>query len=127
MAGVNRFAWSGRRIPDRLLEEPGVLAWNRRDDYMPYWAYLWPGAFLLAEAVAREPWPKRARGPGDRLRTGTGRAGGADPRASASRSPTTTRTPLDFVARSASANGFDPRASRPPGSTGATRPRSGSR
>ena len=55
----------GRRIklvrpgdPDRMLEEPGVLAWNRADDYMPYWAYLWPGAFLLAEAVAQEPWPE---------------------------------------------------------------------
>src|SRR5690348_2401359 len=42
--------------PDRLLEDPGVLDWNRRDDYMPYWAYLWPGAYLLAEAVAREEW-----------------------------------------------------------------------
>ena len=42
--------------PDRLLDDPGVLDWNRRDDYMPYWAYLWPGAHLLAEAVAREEW-----------------------------------------------------------------------
>ncbi|MDX2037228.1 MAG: methyltransferase domain-containing protein [Isosphaeraceae bacterium] len=41
--------------PDRLLDAPDVLALNARDDYMPYWAYLWPGAFLLAEAVAREP------------------------------------------------------------------------
>ena len=42
--------------PDRLLDEPDVLAWNRRDDYMPYWAYLWPAAYLLAEVVAVEPW-----------------------------------------------------------------------
>ena len=42
--------------PDRLLDDPSVLAWNRRDDYMPYWAYLWPGAFLLAEAVTRQDW-----------------------------------------------------------------------
>src|SRR5438270_4387683 len=42
--------------PDVMLDDPTVLAWNRRDDYMPYWAYLWPGAFLLAEAVAAEPW-----------------------------------------------------------------------
>ena len=41
--------------PDRLLDEPAVLDWNRRDDYMPYWAYLWPGAYLLAETVMREP------------------------------------------------------------------------
>ncbi len=39
-----------------MLDDPGVLAWNRRDDYMPYWAYLWPGAYLLAEAVAAEEW-----------------------------------------------------------------------
>ena len=25
---------------------------------MPYWAYLWPGAYLLAEAVMQEPGPK---------------------------------------------------------------------
>ena len=41
--------------PDRLLDSPQVIDWNRWDDYMPYWAYLWPGALLLAEAVAREP------------------------------------------------------------------------
>src|SRR4051794_8439913 len=41
--------------PDRLLDDPEALAWNRHDDYMPYWAYLWPGAYFLAEAVAREP------------------------------------------------------------------------
>ncbi len=43
--------------PDRLLEAPDVLEWNRRDDYMPYWAYLWPGAYLLSDAVADEPEP----------------------------------------------------------------------
>ena len=47
--------------PDRLLDDPRVLAMNRHDDYMPYWAYLWPGAFLLAEAVAAEPWEDPAR------------------------------------------------------------------
>src|ERR1044072_3717954 len=43
--------------PDRLLEAPEGLGWNRRDDDMPYGASLWPGALLLAEAVAQEPWP----------------------------------------------------------------------
>ena len=42
--------------PDRLLSDPAILAENRVDDYMPYWAYLWPGAFLLAEAVATTRW-----------------------------------------------------------------------
>src|SRR5262249_46177645 len=44
--------------PDRLLDESTVHDWNRRDDYMPYWAYLWPAAYLLAEAVACEDWPE---------------------------------------------------------------------
>ena len=47
--------------PDQLLDDPLVIDWNRHDDYMPYWAYLWPAAYLLAEAVAREPWPARTR------------------------------------------------------------------
>jgi predicted nicotinamide N-methyase len=101
--------------PDRLLDDPGVIAWNRRDDYMPYWAYLWPAAYLLAGAVAREPWPARARGRGgepiEALEIGcglglaglVGLAGGLrvqfsdyDP------------APLGFVLRSAALNGFDP-------------------
>jgi predicted nicotinamide N-methyase len=39
-----------------LLDDPAVHDWNQRDDYMPYWAYLWPGALLLAEVLARELW-----------------------------------------------------------------------
>jgi predicted nicotinamide N-methyase len=57
---VSTFDVMGRPIklvrpsePDRLLDDPSVHAWNREDDYMPYWAYLWPGANMLAEAVAR--------------------------------------------------------------------------
>jgi predicted nicotinamide N-methyase len=53
-----------------MLDEPGVIDWNRRDDYMPYWAYLWPGAYLLAEAVAREEWS----GGGAGVNLGAGRA-----------------------------------------------------
>lgn len=55
---VSTFAIAGRALrlarpvePDRLLDDPAVHAWNRSDDYMPYWAYLWPGARMLAEAV----------------------------------------------------------------------------
>jgi predicted nicotinamide N-methyase len=42
--------------PDQLLNDPAVLDLNRAEDYMPYWAYLWPGAYLLADFVAREAW-----------------------------------------------------------------------
>jgi predicted nicotinamide N-methyase len=92
--------------PDRLLDAPDVLDWNRRDDYMPYWAYLWPGAFLLAEAVAREPWD--AGTPALEIGCGLGLAGlvglGRGLRVTFSDYDA---TPLDFVGRSAEANGFD--------------------
>jgi predicted nicotinamide N-methyase len=39
------------RDPDRLLDDPAVQQASRATDYMPYWAYLWPGARLLAEYV----------------------------------------------------------------------------
>lgn len=55
---VSTFELAGRALrlarpvePDRLLDDPAVHAWNKADDYMPYWAYLWPGARMLAEAV----------------------------------------------------------------------------
>lgn len=47
--------------PDRLLDDPAVGDWNARDDYMAYWAYLWPGAFLLAERVGRSEWREGTR------------------------------------------------------------------
>src|SRR5262245_36611037 len=63
---VSTFEFGGSTVkvvrpadPDRMLDDPVVRDWNERDDYMPYWAYLWPGACLLAEVVAREPWPAR--------------------------------------------------------------------
>jgi 2-polyprenyl-3-methyl-5-hydroxy-6-metoxy-1,4-benzoquinol methylase len=93
--------------PDRMLEDPGVLAWNRRDDYMPYWAYLWPGAFLLAEAVAAEPW--RPGTEALEIGCGLGLAGlaglGAGLRVTFSDYDD---APLEFVRRSAARNGFDP-------------------
>lgn len=65
---VSEFQFGGRAVklarpsePDRLLNDPDVLELNRRDDYMPYWAYLWPGAYLLAEAVARQSWSPSPR------------------------------------------------------------------
>jgi predicted nicotinamide N-methyase len=43
--------------PDDLLDDPTVIEANRRDDYMPYWSYLWPAATTMAAALARAPWP----------------------------------------------------------------------
>jgi predicted nicotinamide N-methyase len=95
--------------PDRLLDDPGVVAWNRRDDYMPYWAYLWPGATLLAEAVARETWSPGLSAL--EIGCGLGLAGlvalGIGIRV---RFTDYDEAPLRFVARSARENGFDPSA-----------------
>jgi predicted nicotinamide N-methyase len=43
--------------PDRLLEHPAVIQAFERDEYMPYWADLWPAARMLAKAILRESWP----------------------------------------------------------------------
>lgn len=95
--------------PDRLLSDPAVLERNRQEDYMPYWAYLWPGAFLLAAAVMEEPaW--ESAGEVLEIGCGLGLAGLATLAAGAPRvvfsdyDPTT----LEFVARSARENGFAP-------------------
>lgn len=95
--------------PDRLLEDPEVLAWNRDEDYMPYWAYLWPGAYFLAEAVAREP--ERPGVSALEIGCGLGLAG----LVALTRGWHVTftdydETSLEFVRRSAGANGFGPEA-----------------
>src|SRR5262245_54921932 len=41
---------------DRLLDHPSVQAAFAADEYMPYWADLWPAARMLAKAVLREDW-----------------------------------------------------------------------
>ena len=42
--------------PDAFLDDPAVLAANRRDDYMPYWSYLWPTSLETAVAVLKHNW-----------------------------------------------------------------------
>ena len=42
--------------PDAFLDDPQVLAANRRDDYMPYWSYLWPASLETAVAVLNHNW-----------------------------------------------------------------------
>lgn len=93
--------------PDRLLDDPGVQAWSRQDDYMPYWAYLWPGALLLAEAVAREPWCEGT--PALEIGCGLGLAGlVAVGRGLRVKFTDYDEASLRFVTRSAVENGFDP-------------------
>ena len=88
---------------DKLLDDPAIRAANLNDDYMPYWAYLWPGAFLLAEAVAREPWPEGLTAL--EIGCGLGLAGLVGlTRGLRVRFTDYDETPLHFVARSAAEN-----------------------
>lgn len=42
--------------PDALLDDPDVHARHEQDEYMPYWAYLWPASLPMAAAVLRAGW-----------------------------------------------------------------------
>lgn len=46
---------------DRLLDHPNVRSAFAVDEYMPYWADLWPAARMLAKALLRETWPSGQR------------------------------------------------------------------
>jgi predicted nicotinamide N-methyase len=41
---------------DRLLDHPAVQSAFAADEYMPYWADLWPASRMLAKAILREAW-----------------------------------------------------------------------
>ncbi len=47
--------------PDSLLDSPEVVSANIQDDYMPYWAYLWPAALQISGSLLRSQWPKNTR------------------------------------------------------------------
>lgn len=46
---------------DRLLDHPSVRSAFAADEYMPYWADLWPAARMLAKAILRETWTSGQR------------------------------------------------------------------
>lgn len=41
---------------DTLLDHPWVRSAYAADEYVPYWAQLWPAARMLAKVVVREKW-----------------------------------------------------------------------
>ncbi|HKI33579.1 MAG TPA: methyltransferase [Gemmataceae bacterium] len=91
---------------DRLLDHPHVRAAFAADEYMPYWADLWPAARMLAKAVLREPWA----GALPALEVGCGL--GLPGIAALARGLRVTfsdydATALHFAARNARLNGFD--------------------
>lgn len=65
---TDRFRFHVERPADSyaLLDDPVVREAHERDEYMPYWADLWPAARMLAKAIAREDWSAYPK-TGDRL------------------------------------------------------------
>lgn len=55
---------------EALLEDPRVAERFAADEYMPYWATLWPAALVLADAVAE--WHGAALAGGEVLELGSG-------------------------------------------------------
>ena len=47
-------------VPDAFLEDPEVQAAFDRDEYMPYWAYLWPAALKMVTTILKADWPIHA-------------------------------------------------------------------
>ena len=41
---------------DRLFDHPYINSAFARDEYMPYWADLWPASRMLAKVIAKEKW-----------------------------------------------------------------------
>ena len=46
---------------DKLLDHPAVHSAFAVDEFMPYWADLWPAARMLAKVLMREGWPPGLR------------------------------------------------------------------
>ncbi len=91
---------------DRLLDHPAIRSAFAADEYLPYWADLWPASRMLAKAILREPW---APGP-EALEIGCGL--GLPGIAALARGLRVTfsdydRTALRFAADNARLNGFD--------------------
>jgi len=60
---IDRFEFQIERPADSylLLDDPVVVEAHERDEYMPYWADLWPAARMLAKAVAKEDWSQYSK------------------------------------------------------------------
>jgi len=60
------------RESDRLLDHPTVRTAFAADEYMPYWADLWPAARMLAKVIVKENWPRPNGQPLHALEIGCG-------------------------------------------------------
>src|SRR5882724_1215455 len=41
---------------EQLIDHPAVRSAFAADEYLPYWAELWPAARMLGKAILRESW-----------------------------------------------------------------------
>jgi predicted nicotinamide N-methyase len=104
--GEQRFTLLRPGESDRLLDHPFVQSAFAVDEYLPYWADLWPAARMLAKAILKQDWP-----PGlTALEVGCGL--GLPGIAALSRGlhvifSDYDATALDFAADNARANGFE--------------------
>jgi predicted nicotinamide N-methyase len=65
---IDRFRFQVERPADSyaLLDDPVVREAHDRDEYMPYWADIWPASRMLAKAIGREDWSAYPKA-GDKL------------------------------------------------------------
>src|SRR5262249_9703924 len=96
---------------DRLIDRPELQAEGASDEYMPFWADLWPAARMLAKAILKEPWPAGLDGkPPVALEIGCGLGlpgGGALPRGLRVIFSDYDKTAVRFAADNARVNGFN--------------------
>ncbi|MCE9534467.1 MAG: methyltransferase domain-containing protein [Planctomycetes bacterium] len=52
---------------NKLLDDPSIQQANVRDDYMPYWADIWPASRMMAKIMLREPWDRFPLRQGDKI------------------------------------------------------------
>lgn len=55
--GDRRFQMLRPRQPHRLLDDPAIIRAFEADEYLPYWAELWPSSVLLGQALLEQTWP----------------------------------------------------------------------
>jgi len=108
MIGGRDFVVTRPDAVDRLIDHPVLGGGGAADEYVPYWAHLWPAARLLAEVVLHKPWPEGDR-PAAVLEIGCGL--GLPGLAALARGVRVTfsdydATALRFAADNARANGF---------------------
>lgn len=55
--GPHQIAMVLPAVPDAFLDDEDVHQRHAADEYMPYWAYLWPASLPMARLVLDAPWP----------------------------------------------------------------------